>query len=104
MSIDMLRIVVAAEEEAFNAKQIAEQRAQIAINEAKKAGEDAITSTLVRAESEIAHLIRASDIKATEEAKELASSIANRIATQQARAERRLEAAAQLIVERIVGV
>jgi len=103
MSLDMLSVVCAAEKESQDARKHAEQKVQDAISESKKAGEEAVASTLARAESEIAHLLRASDIKATEGARDLASTTANRVATQRARAERRLELAAQYIIERIVN-
>jgi hypothetical protein len=78
-------------------------KARESIDEAENAGKAKVASTIARAESEIAHLIRASDQKATEQAKELASKTANRQATLRARAERRLDDA-ELIIERIVSV
>ena len=103
MSLEMLKAICAVEEDAREARLLVEQKAQDAINEAHKEGKDTIASTLERAESEITHLIRASDHKAMGDAMELASSTANRLATLRARAERRLDAAARLIVERIVN-
>jgi V/A-type H+-transporting ATPase subunit G/H len=100
--LEALELIGAAEEEAHQAKLLAQQNAQKAIEEAEKAGESTVASTLARAESEIAHLMRVSDQKATQHAIELASKTANRQATLRARAERRLDTAAQLIVERIV--
>jgi len=102
VSLDMLRIVCAVEEESREAVLAARLLADDQINEALNAGDETVVSTLERAKTEISHLIRASDQKATADAKELASSTANKLATQQARAERRLEAAAEFIVERIV--
>ncbi|MCL2227152.1 MAG: hypothetical protein FWB97_05940 [Oscillospiraceae bacterium] len=103
LSLDMLKIVCAVEDESRQAIVIAKQRAKDVADEACKAGEEAIEATLARAKSEIAHLMRASDQKATEQAKELASTTANKLATLRARGERRLEATAQHIVERIVN-
>jgi len=100
----MIEAICEAEKDAFLACCIMQQKAQETIDEAHKAGKETVSSTLKRAESEIAHLIRASDQKATKEAEELASSTANRLATMRARAERRLDSAAQLILERIVSV
>ena len=73
-----------------------------AIEAAKEAGADAITKTLARAETEIAHFTRVTDKKATERAKELASKTANRRAALHARAQGRMDSAVSLIVERIV--
>ena len=103
MSFEAIKTVCLAEEEAVHLVQLAQRNAQEMIDNAQKAGKETVTSTIARAESEIAHLIHAIDHKATEEALELASTTANRQATLHARAERRLDAAATLIVERIVN-
>ena len=100
----MIKAICAAEKEAGHARFLAEQISQGAIDEAHRIGKETIASTLARAEAEIAHLKRASDKKATTGAKELASSTANRMAALRARGERRLDMAAQFIVERIVNV
>lgn len=104
MSLDMLKIVCAAEDESRQAVLFAKQNAQNAINEVHNAGKESIVSTKQRAKTEIAHLLRASDQKATEQAKELASVTATKLATGRARAEKRLEDAANFIVERIVNI
>ena len=104
MLTEALKVVRAAEDEARRNRHIAQQSAREAIEEAEFDGKTTVSKTLVRAESEIAHLIRTADQRATEQAKELASKTANRQATLRARAERRLDAAAQLIFERIVNV
>jgi len=101
VSLDMLKIVCAVEQESRQSIILANKNAQDEKEKAHKAGEEAIEATLVRAKSEIEHLMRASDQKAMTAAKELASSTANKLATQRARAERRLDAASELIVERI---
>ncbi|MCL2201479.1 MAG: hypothetical protein FWB75_05890 [Oscillospiraceae bacterium] len=103
MPYDMLRTICAAENESQQYIYLVKQKSQAALDAVHETGERAIESTLIRAQSEIAHLLRASDQKATEQARELASQTANKLATQRARAEKRLEAAAQLIVERIVN-
>jgi len=97
-------MIRAAEEEALQAQQHAQEKAQKVIEDAQKAGEETVALTLARAQSEIAHLVRTLDHKATEDARKLASTTANRQATLRARAERRLDEAVQLIVERIVIV
>jgi len=104
VSVEALKSVCAAEEEARQAISLARQNALEAVEAAQRAGTEAVASTVARAESEIAHLTRAMDHRATESAKELASKTANRQATLRARAGRRLDAAAGLIVERIVNV
>jgi len=96
-------LIKAAEDEARTAKILADQEALRMIDEAEKAGKEVVAKTIARAESEIAHLIRVSDQKATNDAIELASSTANREATLRARAERRLDTVAMQIVERIVS-
>jgi len=93
-----------AEQEARQAVSLAQEGANKSIEAAQTAGKDTIASTIARAEVEISHLTRKMDQKAMDEAMELASTTANRQATLRARAERRLDAAAMLIVERIVNV
>ena len=103
MSLEALIKVLAAEDEARLAKQEMEDKAERKITETEKAGKKTVSATLERAEVEVTHLIRATDQKATDEAKILASKTANRQATQRARAERLLETAADFIYERIVN-
>ena len=104
MSLDAIKRVSAAEEEARQAKLLAQQKAQLAFEEAEKKGKETIASMSIRAESEIAQLKRAADQKAADQAVELKSTTDNRQATVRARAEGRLDKAAKLIVERIVNV
>jgi len=99
---EAIESICAAEEEARQRILLEQQKAHDAIEDAEKLGAATVAGTLARAESEIAHLTRISDKKVTEDAKELASRTANRQAALRARAERRLDAAVQLIVERIV--
>ena len=101
MSLGMIKEVCLVEMDALEARRLAERVAADAIAEAHLAGRDGVDATLARAASEIAHLIRASDHKATEEAVKLASATANRLATLRARAERRLDATATLILQYI---
>lgn len=103
MSLEAIKIITTAEEEARQSIILAQQNAQDMIEEVQRAGNNTIEITLARAQSEIAHLMRTLDQKATEAAKDLASTTANRQATLRARAERRLDDAAALIVERIVN-
>ena len=103
MSLEALRVVVNAENDAQQDKLAMQEKVQFAINETIKAGEEAIAATLARAEVEASHLFQATGQKATEEARTLASQTANRQATQRARAERLLETAAEFVFERIVN-
>ena len=104
MFLEAIIAISQAEHEASRAISLAQENADKAIEAAQTSGKDTVASTIARAEAEIAHLTRAMDQKAMEEAKELASTTANRQATLRARAERRLDEAAMLIVERIVNV
>lgn len=101
MLIEALKQICVAEDIAQIAIRQARQEAREKVEAAERAGKEKIASTLARAESEIAHMTRLSDQKATQEAMELASATANRLATLRARAERRLDSVAQTIVERI---
>jgi V/A-type H+-transporting ATPase subunit G/H len=103
MSLEAIKSISEAEERARKAKQEAQQRAEKAADDARKAGNDAIEATIERAQTEVAALKRAADAKAAESAKELVSTTANKRAAIRARAEGRLDAAAGIIVERIVG-
>ena len=104
MLSEAIKAICAVEDAARRERFLARQNALEAIEEAENAGKKSVARTLARAETEISHLIRASDQKATDQAKELASKTANRQATLRARAERRLDDAVQLIVERIVKI
>jgi len=101
--LEIVCVICGIEEKSQKDVILAEKIAQEAINETHKTGSEVVSATLERAEFEIAHLMRVSDQKATEEAMKLAGSTANKLATMRARADRRLEAAAGLIVERIVN-
>jgi len=94
-------MICTAEKDALEAKRLAEENAREAIEDAHIKGKSSVAATLARADSESVHLIRASHLKATTEAAELAATTANRIATLRARAERRLDNAALLIIERL---
>ena len=104
MSLEAIKSISAAEDEARQAKLRASLKAREDVEKTEKSGKDAIAAMVDRAESEIAELKRVSDQKAAEQATELASKTANRQATLRARAEGRLDKAAQIIVERIVNV
>ena len=98
-----MKRIKTAEEEARLSVALAQRDAKLAVDEADNTGKEAVASTLNRAESEISHLRHYAEQKAASQAVELASTTANRQATLRARAERRLDSAAQMIVERILN-
>ena len=103
MSLELIKLICSAEMDALESKRLAEKQAADIIAEAHRMGMGGVDATLARADSEITHLIRASDHKATEDAAKLASSTENRIATLRARSERRLSDVATMIFDRITG-
>jgi V/A-type H+-transporting ATPase subunit G/H len=104
LSLEAIKCISEAEEEARQAKLRAQQNARASVEEAEKAGKEAVSSSQARADTEIAELLRMADQKAAEQAVELASTTANRQATLRARAGSRLDKAAAYIIERIVDV
>jgi len=103
LSPEIINLICEAEMNAAEAKRHAEEQAADMIGQAHRIGRSGVEATLTRAESEITHLIRASDQKSTEDAAGLASSTANRLATLRARAERRLGDAAAIIFENLTA-
>jgi V/A-type H+-transporting ATPase subunit G/H len=103
MSLEAIKSISEAEERAGKARLEARQRAERAVDEARKAGNRTVETTIERAESEVAALKRAADAKAAQSAKELVSKTFNKRAAIKSRAESRLDAAAGIIIERIVG-
>ena len=101
---DSIKLILAAEYEANQVKLIVLNKSKESIEQANADGDESIKKTLTRAESELLQLRKASDVKAMDAAKELASSTENRLATMRARAERRLDTVAQRIFERIISV
>ena len=102
MSLDAIKTISDAEDKARLAILAARRDAALAIEQVEKEGQETVSATVARAKNEIAHLMRASDAKAAEDAKELVSNTANRRAALRARAESRLDKAAEVILERIV--
>jgi len=103
MSLDAIKSIGEAEDNARRAKQDAVLSAKRTAEEAERQGRETVAATIVRAEAEVKHLKTASDQKAAESARELLSTTANKRAALRAKAESRLDAAAGIIVERIVG-
>lgn len=103
MSLDAIKTVGQAEENARRIRQDAIAAAKRAIAEAEAAGEESIKAAEKRAEEELRELRRKSDEKATEDAGELARSTENKKAALRVKAEAKLDSAAMLVVERIVN-
>ena len=102
MPHEMMKSILAAEEAARQSKLEAQQNAEKMIDDSEHAGQASVVAAVEQAQREIAQLIRAADIKATEDAENLSSNTANRQAAMRIRAESRLNEAAMFIVERIV--
>ena len=102
MSLDALKKIKTTEDEGRAAIAAAREKAREVVDNAEEAGMQTLDLTRLRAESEIAELMRAYDQQAAEIARELAATTANRQAMLRARAEGRLEKAAAFIVERIM--
>ena len=102
MSLEAIRNIQAAEEQAKREKADAQAAAQRAVAAAEKAAEEAMKAALQRAETELAALMKATEAKAEENAGELSQNTANKCAAIRAHAEKNLDAAAQYIVRRVV--
>lgn len=102
MSLEVVKSISDAEENARQAKAAALASAKTAIAEAEKMGQNAVTEAILRAEEAVKNLLKAADEKAAEHALALKSDTSNRQAAIRAAAGSRLDQAALLIVERIV--
>jgi V/A-type H+-transporting ATPase subunit G/H len=103
MSLDAIKSIGEAEENARRLKQDAQANAKHAVEAAHEAGRDTVAKTIARAHEEVKQLQNASDEKSAESAREVLSSTENRRATIRARADSRIDAAAAIIIERIVN-
>lgn len=104
MTADALKQIITAEYEANQVKLIVLNRSNESIEATREECEKKVKEALEKAKTEILHLQKVTDKKATDAAAELASSTANRLATMSARAEKRLDTVAQRIYERIVNI
>ncbi|MBQ3072038.1 MAG: hypothetical protein IJD20_01955 [Oscillospiraceae bacterium] len=102
MSLDAIKEIAAAEEQAKRALAEAQQGAKSAVNDAEKAAAAALTAARAKADEEVRNLIKAAEVRAAEKAKELSESTDNKCAAIRARAESRFEAAASLIAGKVV--
>ena len=92
-----------AEEAARRVKAEAAAAARNALAEAKAAAQATIEEAEKKAQEELRELVRKADEKATADARELALNTENKKAAMRVKAESRLDQAAGLVVERIVG-
>lgn len=102
MSFDAIASIAQAEDAAKVAVSYAEAQAKQMAADAEAAGKASIEAAIGKAESEIAELKRRTEQKAQGDAEKLSGTIENRKAVLRAAAEAKLEAAAALVVERIV--
>lgn len=102
MSFDAIASIAQAEDAAKVAVSYAEAQAKQMAADAEAAGKASIAAAVAKAESEIAELKRRTEQKAQGDAEKLSGSVENRKAVLRAAAEAKLEAAAALVVERIV--
>lgn len=102
MSFDAIASIAQAEDAAKVAVSYAEAQAKQMAADAEAAGKASIEAAVAKAESEIAELKRRTEQKAQGDAEKLSGTIENRKAVLRAAAEAKLEAAAALVVERIV--
>jgi len=104
MSLEAMKSILAAEEQARSEKAIALQNAKKAIADAEKAAADCMDKAYARADEEIRALMKATEAKAAQNADDLLQSTANKCAAMRAKAETKLDEAALLIVRRVVEV
>lgn len=103
MSLEAIKTIGEAEENAKRIKAEAASDAKKAVADAEAAGRAAINAAIRKAEDELRELTRKADEKATADAQQLASDTENQKAAMRARAEKLVDKAASLVVERIVN-
>lgn len=103
MSLEAIKTISDAEENAKQkkAKAMADQKKELA--EAEHAGQLAIDAAVKKAEDELRELIKKADEKVKLDAEQLSGETENKKAVMRAQAEGRIDAAASLIAERIVN-
>lgn len=102
MSFDAVTGIAQAENAAKVAVDYAGARAKQLIAEAEEAGKQSVTAACEKAESELKQLRCQAEAKAEDDAVKARGKIENKKAVLRAAAEARLNAAASLVVERIV--
>lgn len=103
MSFDAIASIAQAEDAAKVAVSYAEAQGRQMIADAEAAGKASIEAAVKKAEAELGELKKRSDAKSLDEAAKLSQSVQGRKADLRAAAEEKLEAAAKLVVERIVN-
>lgn len=102
MSFDAITSIAQAEDAAKVAVQYAQAQAKQMLADAEAEGKGEIDAALARAEKELRALRQKSDAKSVEDAKKLLNELETKKAVLQAGAEARLDAAAALVVERVL--
>ena len=102
MSFDAITSIAQAEDAAKVAVQYAQAQAKQMLADAEADGKGEIDAALARAEKELRALRQKSDAKSVEDAKKLLNELETKKAVLQAGAEARLDAAAALVVERVL--
>ena len=102
MAFDAITSIAQAEDAAKVAVQYAQAQAKQMIADAGTQGKAEIDAAVARAEKELRTLQQKSDAKSVEDARKLLSEMETKKAVLKAGAEAKLEAAASLVVERIV--
>lgn len=103
MSFEVISAVKNAEEQAESIISGAKADAKQMLADVKNQGETAIAAAVARAESELVELRKKSEEKAESNSGQILGNSENKKAVIRAKAEARLEAAADIIVERIVN-
>jgi vacuolar-type H+-ATPase subunit H len=103
MSLEAIKTIGEAEENAKRIRADAASDAKKAIADAEAAGHAAIDAAIRKAEDELRELTKKADEKATADAQQLADDTENKKAAMRARAEKLVDKAASLVVERIVN-
>lgn len=103
MAFDVITGIAQAEDAAKTAVQYAQAQANKMIAEARAEEKTVQEAALAKAESELSVLKKKSDEKSIEDAKKLCKSLETKKAVLRRGAEARLDAAAKLVVERIVN-
>ncbi|MGE4352952.1 MAG: hypothetical protein AB7D36_02560 [Oscillospiraceae bacterium] len=103
MSLEAIKNISEAEEQARQIKAEATSEAKRMISEAYTTGKAAVAAAEKKAGDELCELAKKADEKAMAGAKELAANSENRKAAMRSHAEARMDKAVSLIVERIVN-
>lgn len=103
MSLEAIKTISEAEEQARNAKAEAAAVSKKLISEAEEKGKQAIVSAKKMADNEVVQMRKNAAEKARESAMELVRSTENRKASMLVKANSRVDLAVNLVIERIVN-